>query len=114
MAGPRVMSDAEEAELQEVMTGSVVSRVLVDHEDDPFSASVSDVRKSEGLSPAMKRKGTRVMEKVHRSSDQDAGSKKIETENLYNDITGYQLFDVVLPPYNLDYLAKLNELSSPH
>jgi PBSX family phage portal protein len=39
-----------------------------------------------------------------------AESKKIETE----DITGYLMFDVVVPPHNLEYLARLNEISAPH
>ena len=40
-----------------------------------------------------------------------AGSKKSES---HDNVTGYDKFDVVLPPYNLDYLAKLYEISPPH
>ena len=109
MAGPRMVADDSEEEIV-VMTGSVVSRVLVDEEADPFVASANDIRKYDGVSPALKRKTSR-MEKAHRSVDGDAGSKK---EEFLEQVNGYNLFNVVTPPYNLDYLAKLNELSAPH
>lgn len=94
----------------DVKMGSITEEVVKDETTDPFLATAETIRKKAGLSPAMKKKGYR-MEKAHHGND-GAESKKIEAKEYYG--TGYAMFDVVLPPYNLDYLAKLNEISSPH
>lgn len=104
-----VADDSEEVKTFEVKTGSVLTRTLVDAQDDPFLQKAEEVKELAGLSPVFKRKQTRTLQKRH-SGTGGASSKKEELP----DITGYMMFDVVLPPYNLDYLAKLNELSSPH
>lgn len=57
-----------------------------------------------GFSPNFKRKNTRLLQKFQRGQD-GAESKKVETEILM----GYDIMDVVTPPYNLDYLAKIYE-----
>lgn len=93
----------------EVALGPKVSRKdIVEVSSDPFSVQGEDVRKIAGMSPAFRRKTSRELTKVY--SGDGAASKKMEFEN----ITGYTLFDVVIPPYNLEYLAKLNELSAAH
>lgn len=114
MAGPRMMREAdEELPTVEVSLGSVYTKKgLMDETDDPFMASGDSVRKMAGLSPALKRKTSREMTKIHTGID-GAASKKMDTNETIG-ITGYTLFDVIQPPYNLDYLAKLNELSAPH
>jgi PBSX family phage portal protein len=86
------------------------SRRVLAESSDEFSKDADEIRKMNGLSPAFKRKTTRAMEKVHQSRDGEARSKKVEVETL----TGYLLLDVIVPPYNLEYLAKLYEMSSPH
>lgn len=78
-------------------------------EDDPFSAPGTEIKKYSGLSANKKRSISNQITKFHRGSG-GAASKKVED----NVITGYNAFEVVAPPYNLDYLAKLYELSSPH
>lgn len=75
---------------------------------DPFNASAADIRKYVGVSDALKKKSYR-MSKMHRGVG-GAESKKIEIEET----GGYSLFEVVLPPYNMDYLAKLYEISAVH
>lgn len=75
---------------------------------DVFAQSVKDLRKYDGLSPTTKRQATRELQKFQRGDD--AKSKKVETEG----VNGYSLFEVVTPPYNLDYLAKIYEISEPH
>ena len=114
MAGPRMMREAdEELPTVEVSLGSVYTKkALMDETDDPFMAAGDSVRKMLGVSPALKRKTSREMTKYHTGID-GAASKKMETNDTVG-ITGYTLFDVIQPPYNLDYLAKLNELSAPH
>lgn len=108
----RMMREDDRAPVKEieVSLGTVYKKSVVDVGDDPFLSPAESVRKMGGVSPALKRKTSRELQKVHASEDGDAGSKKIEG----GDITGYLLFGVVIPPYNLEYLAKLNELSSPH
>ena len=84
-------------------TGAVVEG------DDLFASKAEDIKKMNGLTPAFKRGVTRGLEKKHQGIE-GARSKKVDIESL----TGYALMDVVVPPYNLDYLAKLYELSSAH
>lgn len=74
-------------------------------DSDPFSAPA---RQMGGLDATTKRSITR-MQKRHEGKD-GVGSKKVEDDV----ITGYNAFEVVAPPYNLDYLAKLYEISTPH
>lgn len=111
MAERKMRGADDDAPKDEVLVGSIVKRRVVDEADDPFLQKTSILRKMEGVSPANKRKAARL-EKAHQSADAEAGSKKIEEQQFYG--TGYALFDVVLPPYNLEYLAKLNEISSAH
>jgi PBSX family phage portal protein len=75
---------------------------------DPFAQKASSFRTMEGLSAAAKKRASR-MDKVHQGVG-GAKSQKIETD----DLTGYNLFEVISPPYNLDYLAALLTKSSAH
>lgn len=75
---------------------------------DVFKQSAEVLNKYSGLSSGFKRKNTRQLQKFHRGDG--AGSKKIEDP----DVTGYVMFEAVEPPYNMDYLAKLYEVSAPH
>lgn len=93
----------------EVSLGSVVERVAPIEETDVFAQPIADLRKMDGLSANLKRSGARLEKKMEGSG----GAKSKRMESTVND-TGYSLFDVVLPPYNLDYLAALYEKSSPH
>lgn len=113
IAGSRKTRAEDEVEAQEfeVKVGSVVSRTLVDTESDPFAKEASELKSYDGVSQSLRRKTSRELQKVHRGTE-GAASKKVEEPNV--SINGYNLFDVILPPYNLDYLAKLNELSPPH
>lgn len=76
--------------------------------NDPFSKETQFAKSLGDLSSNRKRKIT-TMEKRYEGKN-GAGTKRIEDDI----ITGYNAFEVVLPPYNLDYLAKLYEKSSPH
>lgn len=85
-------------------------KALLDLPADPFEVTGEDVRKIGGYSENFKRKVTRDIKKVAQSVDGKVGSKHVDTQEL----TGYTLFDVIQPPYNLDYLSQLFELSPPH
>ncbi len=104
-------NDIDDRMITEVKVGSVITRTLIDEEADPFYKSAEELKSYSGVSPALKRKTTRELQKFHRGID-GAESKKQEDPNV--NLTGYNLFDVVLPPYNLDYLARLTEVSPPH
>lgn len=87
-------------------------------DSDPFAKDFEYAKSLSGVHPNKKRSITafakrreqEILEKRHESKDGKTRSKKIEDDI----ITGYNAFEVVLPPYNLDYLAKLYELSTPH
>lgn len=75
---------------------------------DEFAAHVDEIRKYDNLSANFKRKLARV-EKAYTGQ---GGAESKQTEVDY--YTGYQAFDVVLPPYNLDYLSQIYGISGPH
>lgn len=77
---------------------------------DPFAKNAEDAKKLEGTDAVFKRRVSSEMKKYLRGVD-GAETKTIH-EQVY--FTGYDAFDVVEPPYNLDYLAKLYELSPHH
>lgn len=76
---------------------------------DPFAKDLEFAKSLSGVHPNKKRSMT-AMRKRYENESGDVGSKMIEDDI----ITGYNAFEVVLPPYNLDYLSKLYELSTPH
>jgi PBSX family phage portal protein len=94
---------------KKVIVGNSKERILIDEQSDPFSQGAEVFKTFNGVSPAFKKRATRSFQKVHQGAN-GAGSKKIEEQML----DGYNLFGVVTPPYNLDYLARLYTLSSPH
>jgi PBSX family phage portal protein len=79
--------------------------------DYEFAKSLSGVtpNKKRSITAFAKRREAEILEKRHEGHE-GTRSKKIEDDI----ITGYNAFEVVLPPYNQDYLAKLYELSTPH
>lgn len=76
---------------------------------DPFLLAAEELKKFNGLSSSFKRKTSRSLQKYHQGVS-GVRSKKIEDP----DVTGYVMFEAVEPPYNMDYLAKVYEVSSPH
>ena len=104
VSDPNDGRDIDDSE-QRVLVGT--SKIeQTDAPQDPFEKSLSGLA---GLSPAIKKKVQRL-EKVHRGVD---GAESKKNEGTYAH-TGYGLMQVVTPPYNLDYLAKLYTISSPH
>jgi PBSX family phage portal protein len=88
---------------------------------DPFARDLEKVRQLDGLNPAFKRKVSRTIQKMasvpggDNTNTHDIGhdnsKSKVRTDKF---ATGYGVFDVVEPPYNLDYLAKLYEINPAH
>lgn len=78
---------------------------------DPFSQKVEDLNKLEGQSPSFKANATRKLNKARRGIG-GAESKVIHEDKQW--LTGYDTYEVVEPPHNLDTLAKLYLASPPH
>lgn len=95
---------------QKVIVGQHKELQLVGDTDDPFAQGPEVFKTMGGLSAAMKKRASRSFQKVHQGAGGDAKSKKIEKEAE----DGYNLFGVITPPYNLDYLARLYTASAPH
>ncbi len=88
---------------------SIEYRVKIDNLDsgikkkkvDEFLSDAELVKKFDGLSNNFKRKITRV-NKVWTGADSTKSKQLIPIQDV---VTAYGLFDVVIPPYNLDELA---------
>jgi len=75
---------------------------------DFFNADYDMIKSFDGLHPNFRRKMSRTVTKAY-TGQEGTGSKQLFPEQDY--VTAYGLFDVVLPPYNLDELAFFYENS---
>ena len=76
--------------------------------NDPFAAGLEDLKKVRGLGPAFKRKISREFSKSFSGREETGTQQNL----LAQAITGYAMFDLVEPPYNLEYLSKVYEIST--
>jgi PBSX family phage portal protein len=83
---------------------------VVDTSGDPFLASGDEVKSLRGVSPVTKRRVSNEIRKYAKSADGEVGSQQVEQ----NYVTGYDAFGVIQPPHQLDGLAKIYEVSTPH
>jgi PBSX family phage portal protein len=74
---------------------------------DLFKVSGDDLTKISGLSPAFRRKMNRDLQKRFQGID----GTETQQNLLQQAVTGYAMFDLVEPPYNLDYLSTIYEIS---
>lgn len=105
--------DGDEDDVQEyhVRVGSSTSHSLIDDvEDDPFAKSAEEIKQINGFHQNVRKRNDRAIRKQRQASDGSAASKTEEIDQF----NGYQLLDVVIPPYNQEYLAKLYVSSAPH
>lgn len=110
--GERKVTIAEEPGVPVIDRVSFVSKVTKAENTDDFARGGEYVKELRGTDAVFKRRVTNDMKKARRAQDGSAESKRIDEKTFY--VSGYDAFDVVEPPYNLDYLAKLYELSAPH
>ena len=75
---------------------------------DPFKITGDELRKLNGLSPTFRRKMGRELSKRLEGVDGAATQQNL----LAQAITGYAMFDLIEPPYNLEYLSKIYEIST--
>ena len=75
--------------------------------NDPFTIQGEEILKVAGMSPAFRRKVSRDIQKRF------VGIEGTETQQnlLAQAVTGYAMFDLIEPPYNLEYLSKIYEIS---
>jgi len=83
-----------------------------DSNSDPFSKKAEEYNNLGGISKSFKANNTKSIKKYYRGQD-GAESQQIHEKEF---LTGYDTFEVVQPPYNLDHLVKLYNLPSaaPH
>lgn len=101
-------NDDDSQEIQ-VRLGSSVYVTQETEFDDPFMAKADDILKMDNLNPNFRRQVTRKIQKAYTGLD-GAKSKKLDPL----DLTGYSLFQIVQPPYNVMYLAQLYDISPFH
>jgi PBSX family phage portal protein len=93
-----------------IKLGEPSKRELVTDIVDPFSISGDDLKKVVGLDAASKRRRSRQLEKVYTGHD----GTESKRQDWQAETDAYNLFSVVLPKYNLDYLAQIYEMSDAH
>jgi hypothetical protein len=76
--------------------------------DDPFSMGLEEIKKLNGLGATFRRKVNRDFSK----SFVGTGGTGTQQNLMQQAISGYALFDLVEPTYNLDYLSKIYEVST--
>jgi PBSX family phage portal protein len=75
---------------------------------DPFLAGLEDLKKVRGLGSSFKRKINREFSKSFTGREETGTQQNL----LAQAITGYAMFDLIEPPYNLEYLSKVYEIST--
>jgi PBSX family phage portal protein len=75
--------------------------------NDPFKIEGEDLVKVSGLSPTFRRKMNRDLQKRFTGIDGTGTQQNL----LAQAITGYAMFDLIEPPYNLEYLSQVYEIS---
>ncbi|NDB58513.1 phage portal protein [bacterium] len=75
--------------------------------NDPFLVEGEEILKLNGLGPSFRRKVSRDIQKRFTGTD-GAGTQQLLIQQA---VSGYALFDLVQPEYNLDYLSTIYEIS---
>lgn len=75
---------------------------------DAFNIDLEEIKKLNGLSPAFRRKVSREFSKSFTGKDGTGTQQNL----LQQAVTGYAMFDLVQPVYNLEYLSQVYEVST--
>ncbi len=76
--------------------------------NDPFAVGIEELKKVKGLGPTFRRKVNRDFAKALTGIE----GTKTQQNLLAQAITGYAMFDLIEPPYNLEYLSRVYEIST--
>jgi len=101
-------NDSQQIEISNIADWNKFSNPAPTVDNDPFKIGEDEIRKLRGLSPTFRRKLSREFSKRFQGQD-GAGTQQ---NLLAQAITGYSSFDLVEPPYNLEYLSKAYEVST--
>jgi len=74
---------------------------------DPFNIEGEELKKVNGLGTSFRRKMSREFSKRFVGQEGTATQQNL----LQQAVTGYAMFDLVQPPYNLEYLSQIYEIS---
>jgi PBSX family phage portal protein len=77
-------------------------------DNDPFNIDLDGIKKLNGLSPAFRRKVGREFSKAFTGIDSTGTQQNL----LAQAISGYAMFDLIEPTYNLEYLSQIYETST--
>ena len=75
---------------------------------DAFNIDLEEIKKLHGLSPAFRRKVGREFQKSFTGIEGTGTQQNL----LQQAVTGYAMFDLVQPVYNLEYLSQVYEIST--
>jgi PBSX family phage portal protein len=75
---------------------------------DPFAIGIDELKKIRGLGTNFKRKVNRDFAKSFTGKDGSGTQQNL----LQSAVTGYAMFDLVQPVYNLEYLSQIYEVST--
>jgi len=75
---------------------------------DPFAIGIDDLKKVRGLGTNFKRKVNRDFSKSFTGQDGAATQQNLMAQA----ISGYAMFDLIQPQYNLEYLSQVYEIST--
>ncbi len=76
--------------------------------NDPFKIGIEDIKKVRGLGPSFRRKLSREFSKSFTGAEGTATQQNLMAQA----ISGYNMFDLIEPTYNLEYLSKVYEVST--
>ena len=75
--------------------------------NDPFKIEGEELKKVGGIGPSFRRKVSRDLQKRFVGQEGTATQQNL----LAQAVTGYAMFDLIEPPYNLEYLSRIYEIS---
>lgn len=84
-----------------------IHQAPISQTNDEFNVENEDILKIHGMGPAFRRKVSRDLQKRFQGID----GTKTQQNLLQQAITGYAMFDLIQPAYNMEYLARIYELS---
>ena len=76
--------------------------------NDPFKIEGEELKKVNGLSSSFRRKVSRDIQKRFIGQEGTATQQNLMAQA----VTGYAMFDLIEPPYNLEYLSRIYEFSA--
>lgn len=100
-------SNSSNIEISNVADWMRFNNSITEKSNDPFSVEGEEILKISGLSPAIRRRASRDIQKKFVGKD-GSSTQQLLTQQA---VSGYALFDLVMPEYNLDYLSTIYEIS---